>query len=263
MQKTFSQVGMAFLVISLQIQLQIMKPEPVVRYGGQKLKIRHLLSRYSYRNRQLVSSSWADISRRQRTRLARAAKAVIESATERSITNDATPQCGSVQPQISLAAEPPNNPMNSGDRLMSGDQQSVVLEGGQLREEIVIDGERQTSETDGPQPQSVPTAANSSAVPFLIILRLWAVLCKIPATQMDFLLRLLRKNSNYHEFVDLPKNWKTVVKIDKEMRTKWNVEEWGTLDKRQRFAYVGVEQRLLQYQNLYLPEGSRGKSAAY
>jgi hypothetical protein len=168
-----------------------------------------------------------------------------------------------VQPQISLAAEPPNNPMNSGDRLMSGDQQSVVLEGGQLREEIVIDGERQTSETDGPQPQSVPTAANSSAVPFLIILRLWAVLCKIPATQMDFLLRLLRKNSNYHEFVDLPKNWKTVVKIDKEMRTKWNVEEWGTLDKRQRFAYVGVEQRLLQYQNLYLPEGSRGKSAAY
>jgi hypothetical protein len=95
--------------------------------------------------------------------------------------------------------------------------------------------------------------------PFLVILRLWAVICKIPATQMDLLMKLLRKNNSYCEFAQLPKNWKTVVKLKPNQKTKYKVHNWGTNEAKARFAYVGIETRLNQCRAMYIPDGSRGK----
>jgi hypothetical protein len=95
--------------------------------------------------------------------------------------------------------------------------------------------------------------------PFLVILRLWAVMCKIPAAQMDLLMKLLRKNNKYYEFAQLPKTWKTVVKLNEEDRTKYKVEEWGTAEIRARFAYVGIEKRLNQCRAMYISDENRGK----
>jgi hypothetical protein len=99
---------------------------------------------------------------------------------------------------------------------------------------------------------------------FLVILRTWAQKCKIPATQMDLLTKLLRNNSKYFEFATLPKSWKTVVRIKKTdaLKTHYNVEEWGTAKNRKRYCYVGVEKRLTQYMHLYVEKGSRGKQKA-
>jgi hypothetical protein len=110
------------------------------------------------------------------------------------------------------------------------------------------------------QPAQVLPENKFFSISFSDILRQWAVICKIPATQMTLLMKLLRKNNNYREFQDLPKIWQTVVQItDKDMKTKYQIEEWGTSTKKKRMAYVGIENRLNQYRHLYIKEGSRGE----
>jgi hypothetical protein len=91
--------------------------------------------------------------------------------------------------------------------------------------------------------------------PFLVILRLWAIKHQVPGTVMEDLMKLLRKNNTYHEFASLPKSWKTVVKLNKDQRTQYEVEEWGTAEQRARYAYVGIETRLNQCRSLYISDG--------
>lgn len=231
-----------------------MKAEPVLWYGGQKLRLRQVLQRNNTSDKITNNKSWTFLSTRQRHRYKVAARnAVLLAAANVSSIN--------VVNEVTVDSVSAQLHSNGGN----GDCALTNYCG---NPNVTIDSSHEIEPTTQPQPQtsrvengSAPIVLEneSSAVPFLTILRLWAVMCQIPATQMDLLLRLLRKNHVYHEFLELPKNWKSVVRIEKKMQTKYVVEEWGTANERKRFAYVGIEQQLLRYRHLYIPEGSRGE----
>jgi hypothetical protein len=100
----------------------------------------------------------------------------------------------------------------------------------------------------------------ASDIPFEELTKLWAMKNNIPFTQMEEYSALLRKHNSYKEFAELRKNWKSVMKVDKdsELRTKYKVEEWGTAEENKRYTYLGIEQRLNQYRGRYIPDGSTG-----
>jgi hypothetical protein len=66
-------------------------------------------------------------------------------------------------------------------------------------------------------------------IPFEVLTKLWAMKNNIPFTQMEEYATSLQKHNSYKEFAKLRKNWKSIMKVDKdsELQTKYTVEEWG------------------------------------
>jgi hypothetical protein len=256
-----------------------MKPEPVIRYGGQQLKLRQFLSRYVggtvfYGN--LGTIPWPTVPHRTRRNYVERMKKMIPQLL--AANGSLTLQRGNVVevfgPETVAAANSSSHSLAVGANVVSA-AAAAAEPAAVAMSEIPTDPEPQTSPMNRVIEQNVPQLSNFveeeyeagtalpidefASIPFLIILRLWAVICQIPATQMDLLMRLLKKNNNYREFLELPKSWKTVMKSRDEVKTKHIVEDWGTPEKKIRMSYLGIENRLNQYKHLYVKEGSRGE----
>jgi hypothetical protein len=120
---------------------------------------------------------------------------------------------------------------------------------------------RLTEHDESKQAQRPVSAFNSAApVPVANIFRVWKIKNRVAGKQLEELMTLLRNNNDYHEFAALPKTWRTMFKVDNEsdMKTDYVVQEWGTAEEKQRYVYVGIETRLEQHRQKYIPLGSRG-----
>jgi hypothetical protein len=117
-------------------------------------------------------------------------------------------------------------------------------------------------EMNAEQQLSASTSSPKASIPVRDLLRLFHIKHKVPASQMEDLMNILRKNNSLPEFAEFPKTWRTVMRIDEDSenhRSNYTVQEWGTPEQSARYVYIGIEKRLNQYRNRYIPYGSRGE----
>jgi hypothetical protein len=274
--------------------------EPMVKHGGRVITLRQAL-RSAGIQRKILWCGWEEVSPRTRRRYSAIYKQFLrdqEALRRPAKLNRAEPAVYSDKPSTSTASAehchlPTGNHAANQDQVEvttshvarqgngdtypwdndadDGDNESTVID--EVTEEAEnpvihdltrlprVEANLQLHVASANERAVVSEENSSVSVPVADILRLYQIVHQVSGAQMENLMKMFRKNNSNEEFAELPKTWRTMMRLecDSEMKTSYTVQEWGKEGSdKQRYVYIGIETRLHQNRRKYVPEGSRG-----